>query len=123
VAAAIAALAHSGAEGWLVLGNMAELGEGADDLHAGLGRQAKSAGLARLWTLGELAQHASRAFGDGGRHFPDQATLIAALRAELHAGARCLVKGSRSSAMDKVVRALLEGEQADAGQGGTGHAA
>ena len=37
----------------------AELGEGTEDLHAGLGRQAKSAGLARLWTVGELSRHAA----------------------------------------------------------------
>jgi UDP-N-acetylmuramoyl-tripeptide--D-alanyl-D-alanine ligase len=118
VAAAIAALAQAGGEAWLVLGNMAELGEGAEDLHAGIGRQARAAGLARLWTVGELAAHASRAFGDGGREFADHAAIIDALRAELRAGARCLVKGSRSSAMDKVVRALL-----DADGEGTGHAA
>jgi UDP-N-acetylmuramoyl-tripeptide--D-alanyl-D-alanine ligase len=110
VAAAIAALAQSGGEAWLVLGNMAELGEGTESLHGGLGHQARGAGLARLWTVGELAAHASRAFGDGGRHFADQAALIAALRAELRDGVRCLVKGSRSSAMDKVVKALLDGE-------------
>ena len=117
VAAAIAALAQAGGEAWLVLGNMAELGEGAQALHADLGHQARGAGIARLWTIGDLAAHASRAFGDGGRHFSDQAALADALRAELRDGVRCLVKGSRSSAMDKVVKALLDGE----GEGG--HAA
>jgi UDP-N-acetylmuramoyl-tripeptide--D-alanyl-D-alanine ligase len=117
VAAAIAALAQAGGEAWLVLGNMAELGEGAQALHADLGHQARGAGIARLWTIGDLAAHASRAFGDGGRHFTDQAALADALRAELRDGVRCLVKGSRSSAMDKVVKALLDGE----GEGG--HAA
>jgi UDP-N-acetylmuramoyl-tripeptide--D-alanyl-D-alanine ligase len=118
VAAAIAALALAGGEAWLVLGNMAELGEGAEALHAGIGHQAKAAGIARLWTLGPLAQAASAAFGPGARHFPDAAALVAALRAELHGGVRCLVKGSRSSAMDKVVRAVL-----DADGEGNGHAA
>jgi UDP-N-acetylmuramoyl-tripeptide--D-alanyl-D-alanine ligase len=118
VGAAIAALAQAGGEAWLVLGNMAELGEGTEDMHAGLGRQARAAGIARLWTIGELAAHASRAFGDGGREFADHAALIAALRAELRAGVRALVKGSRSSAMDKVVKALL-----DADGEGNGHAA
>jgi UDP-N-acetylmuramoyl-tripeptide--D-alanyl-D-alanine ligase len=118
VEAAIAALAQAGGEAWLVLGSMAELGEGAAALHAGLGHQARGAGLARLWTTGDLAAHASRAFGDGGRQFADQASLIAALRAELRDGVRCLVKGSRSSAMDKVVRAVL-----DTDAEGNGHAA
>ena len=97
---------------------MAELGEGTEVLHAGLGHNARAAGLKKLWTVGALAAHASRAFGDGGRQFADQAALAQALRAELHAGVRCLVKGSRSSAMDKVVRAVL-----DADGEGDGHAA
>jgi UDP-N-acetylmuramoyl-tripeptide--D-alanyl-D-alanine ligase len=49
------------------------------------------------------------AFGAGGRHFADKETLIAALRADLQAGATCLVKGSHSSGMDQVVAALKNG--------------
>jgi len=38
--------------------------------------------------------------------------LATALAAELHAGVRCLVKGSRGSAMDTIVKALLaQGEE------------
>jgi UDP-N-acetylmuramoyl-tripeptide--D-alanyl-D-alanine ligase len=123
VAAAIATLAQAGGEAWLVLGNMAELGEGTEDLHAGIGRQAKAAGLARLWTSGELAAHASRAFGEGGRNFTDQAALIDALRALVRGGVGCLVNVTRASALDKVVRALRADARTDAGQGGAGHAA
>jgi UDP-N-acetylmuramoyl-tripeptide--D-alanyl-D-alanine ligase len=121
VAAAIATLARDAANAWLVLGNMAELGDTTAALHADLGRQARRAGLAQLWTIGELAREASRAFGEGARHFDSQDALIAALRRELRAGVRCLIKGSRSSAMDKVVAALLtdDGKNAE----GTGHAA
>lgn len=122
VAAAIAALADGGGEAWLVLGDMKELGEGGALMHADIGAQARRAGLARLWTVGELGAHASRAFGDGGRHFPDQAALVAALAPALRAageGLRCVVKGSRSSAMDKVVAALLAADR----QGDADHAA
>ncbi|HMB56333.1 MAG TPA: UDP-N-acetylmuramoyl-tripeptide--D-alanyl-D-alanine ligase [Arenimonas sp.] len=115
VSAAIATLAQSGDEAWLVLGNMAELGEGAAALHAEIGAQAKRAGLKKLWTVGDLAREASRAFGDGARHFDNQQTLIAALTSELHAGVRCLVKGSRSSAMDRIVNALLAQDRGEAG--------
>lgn len=108
LAAAIAALAAAGAgQAWLVLGDMRELGPQARALHAAAGEQARSAGLARVWTLGELADAASSAFGDGGRHFASHAELAAALADELPAAARCLVKGSRGSAMDKIVTALL----------------
>lgn len=108
LAAAIAALAAADGQGWLVLGDMRELGPQARALHAAAGEQARSAGLARVWTLGELADAASAAFGEGGRHFASHAELAAALADELPAAARCLVKGSRGSAMDKIVTALLQ---------------
>jgi UDP-N-acetylmuramoyl-tripeptide--D-alanyl-D-alanine ligase len=111
VGAAIATLAQGGGDAWLVLGDMAELGAGAPQLHAELGNQARRAGLSRLWTVGDLSRESSEAFGHGGRHFESQADLVEALRAELRDGVRCLVKGSRSSAMDRVVAALL-GRQA-----------
>lgn len=107
LAAAIDALAAAGDEGWLVLGDMRELGPDSEALHAQAGRRARDAGLKRLYTLGTLSAAASAAFGDGGRHFSDHDTLAAALATELHAGVRCLVKGSRGSAMDKIVKALL----------------
>jgi UDP-N-acetylmuramoyl-tripeptide--D-alanyl-D-alanine ligase len=122
VAAAIAALAQAGGESWLVLGDMKELGEGAALLHADIGAQAQRAGIARLWTVGGLSAEASRAFGDGARHFNDQPALVAALSdalATAPAGLRCLVKGSRSSAMDQVVAALLAADR----QGDADHAA
>lgn len=111
LAAAIDALAAAGGEAWLVLGDMRELGTDAEALHADAGRRAHTAGIRRLYTLGPLSQHAAQAFGDGARHFDTHKTLAEALRADLHAGVRCLVKGSRGSAMDKIVTALLaEGE-------------
>jgi len=122
VAAAIAALVQTGGESWLVLGDMKELGEGAALLHADIGAQARRAGIARLFTVGELSAEASRAFGDGARHFNDQPALVAALSSALQvapAGLRCLVKGSRSSAMDQVVAAVLAADR----QGDADHAA
>lgn len=107
LAAAIDALAASKDEAWLVLGDMRELGPDGEALHAQAGRRARDAGLKRLYTLGTLSAAASQAFGDGGRHFQSHDALAAALADELHAGVRCLVKGSRGSAMDKIVKALL----------------
>jgi len=106
-AAAIATLALENGEAWLVLGDMKELGPEAARLHTDIGALAKARGIARLYSVGPLAQAASAAFGAGARHFSDQSALIEALRAELHAGVCCLVKGSRSSAMERVVAALL----------------
>ena len=50
---------------------------------------------------------AAAACGEGAHSFQDHASLAAALRADLRAGVRCLVKGSRGSAMDRIVAALL----------------
>ncbi|MCJ0825687.1 UDP-N-acetylmuramoyl-tripeptide--D-alanyl-D-alanine ligase [Luteimonas sp. 50] len=128
---------HAGAEAWLVLGDMRELGADAQALHAEAGRRAKAAGVARLYALGPLSAAAVEAFGGGARHFDGHAALADALRRDLAAfmGAapparttrgdaatveatrqslRVLVKGSRGSAMEQVVKALLEGEDTDA---------
>ncbi len=118
-AAAIAVLAGRRGQRILVLGDMRELGPEAARLHAQAGDRAREAGIDALWTVGELAAHASRAFGAAGRHFASQAELIDALRAQLGADTHCLVKGSRGSRMDRIVDALRADHAATEG----GHAA
>ena len=54
-----------------------------------------------------LSAAAATAFGEGGRHFDNHDALAAALAGDLHPEARMLVKGSRGSAMDRIVDALL----------------
>jgi len=98
---------------------MRELGDDARALHAEAGRRAKAAGIARLYALGPLSAATVDAFGAGARHFDDHEALAQALAGELaatvpDAAPVVLVKGSRGSAMDKIVKALLEGEAADA---------
>lgn len=112
LAAAIDALATADGEAWLVLGDMRELGPDGAALHAQAGTRARAAGLKRLYTLGPLSAAASAAFGAGGQHFESHAALAQALQQQLHDGVRCLVKGSRGSAMDTIVKALLaQGEE------------
>jgi UDP-N-acetylmuramoyl-tripeptide--D-alanyl-D-alanine ligase len=106
--AAVATLALQSGERWLVLGDMAELGAGAGDLHARVGAAAREQGIARVYAVGALASRAAEAFGEGGSVHPGQSALIAALRGDLHAGVSVLVKGSHSSHMENVVAALLE---------------
>jgi UDP-N-acetylmuramoyl-tripeptide--D-alanyl-D-alanine ligase len=105
--AAIDTLAAAPGDGWLVLGDMRELGVDAEALHAEAGRRAKAAGIARLFTLGPLSAAAAESFGAGAAHFPTHAELAEAVRAALTANVRVLVTGSRGSAMDRVVHALL----------------
>ena len=104
--AAIDVLALASGERWLVLGDMKELGPDAAALHADVGSYARERGIERLWSVGDLSAAAAEAFGDGARHFSTQQALAAALSAALHAGVTCLVKGSRSSAMECVIAAL-----------------
>lgn len=113
LAAAIQTLAATDGERWLVLGEMGELGDDAQALHAGVGRRARDAGIERLYALGALGRAAVDAFGEGGRHFTSHGELAGALRADLHPRARVLVKGSRSSAMERIVFALLEHDGGD----------
>ena len=117
VRAAIDTLALERGERWLVLGNMAELGPRAEQLHAEVGAHARASGIERLVTVGTLSAAASERFGANAEHHASHDEAIAALRAQLHPGATVLVKGSRSSAMERVVNALLgktDGENAHA---------
>ncbi|GAA0714125.1 UDP-N-acetylmuramoyl-tripeptide--D-alanyl-D-alanine ligase [Dokdonella soli] len=115
-AAAIATLAGEPGERVLVMGDMAELGTDAERLHADIGALAKRSGIRHLRAVGRLSRAAVDAFGGGAEHYADQAALIDALRGELRGGVVLLVKGSRSSAMDRVVRALLDGANGHGGE-------
>ena len=92
----------------LVLGDMAELGAAADELHARAGFEAKALGLDALLTLGPRAALAAKSFGIGGKAFATLEELIEALKPQLKAQSTVLVKGSRSAGMERVVAALLE---------------
>lgn len=88
----------------LVLGDMGELGEWAEEGHREVGAYARGK-VDALYAVGPLMQHAVRAFGPGARHFSDQASLLEALRAET-GDITILIKGSRSAAMDKIAAAF-----------------
>ncbi len=122
-AAAISTLATEPGEAWLVLGDMRELGADAAKLHAQIGALARERGIARLYTVGALSHEAAHAFGAGAHHFDDQGALAATLAHEVRPGIRVLVKGSRGSAMDRVVRSLLGDNNGHSGGGGARHAA
>ncbi len=108
VRAAIDVLASSSGRRVLVLGDMGELGTGAEQLHTELGDYALSAGIDQLYTLGNLSAKASEAFK--GQHFTDLESLKAPLFNEIERrDLTLLVKGSRSSKMDLVVDMLVAG--------------
>jgi UDP-N-acetylmuramoyl-tripeptide--D-alanyl-D-alanine ligase len=103
---ALDVLAQAQGETWLVLGDMGELGANAVAMHGDAGRQARAAGISRLYSLGELAQEACTAFNGKGGAFTGLDELLAALRKDMTGPLHILVKGSRRMHMERVVEAL-----------------
>jgi UDP-N-acetylmuramoyl-tripeptide--D-alanyl-D-alanine ligase len=91
---------------WLVLGDMAELGEAAADSHRELGELARSMGVERLYSYGSLAALAAESFGAGAQAYQDARALTQALEAALQPDVCLLVKGSRVNRLERVVEAL-----------------
>jgi UDP-N-acetylmuramoyl-tripeptide--D-alanyl-D-alanine ligase len=91
---------------WLVLGEMRELGDSADELHAEVGRYAKQAGIERLLAVGERSRFAVEAFGRGAQWFGDIDALTSEARRSLTAGVAVLIKGSRANRLERVAAAL-----------------
>jgi UDP-N-acetylmuramoyl-tripeptide--D-alanyl-D-alanine ligase len=115
-AAAINTLAACAGCRILVVGDMRELGSEAEHLHAEVGALARSKGVDRLYAVGELSRASAQAFGSHGRHFADQSALTDALHVEMAPGNTLLIKGSRGSAMDRVVTALFAGDMLKGGR-------
>lgn len=109
VRAAIDALANGSGRKILILGDMGELGPGAEQFHAELGSYARAGGIDLLVTVGPLSRFASEAFGDGARHFENCEEVIAFMQSTIDEQTTALVKGSRSSRMERVVTALTTG--------------
>lgn len=92
---------------YLVLGDMGEIGEMSAQYHDEIGGYAKSAGVDRLFALGEHSAVAARNFGCGGAHFGSVEALADAIRPLLGADVVVLVKGSRFMRMERIVEALM----------------
>ncbi len=122
VRAAIAVLARLRGKKLLVLGDMGELGRDAAAMHAQVGEFARAAGVAHLYTLGELSAHATQAFGAGARHFTRIEDLLAEIENALAPDVTMLVKGSRFMQMERVVK-RLRGDDAETARGDRGGAA
>lgn len=89
----------------LVLGDIGELGDWAEQGHRDVGAYARGK-VNALYAVGPLMAHAVKAFGEQAYHFATQAELIEALGAEQDTNTTILIKGSRSAAMENIVAAL-----------------
>lgn len=104
VLAAIDVLSQLAGKKVLVLGDMGEVGTDSHAMHAEVGAYAQQHGIDVLLTLGSASAFAARAFGPSAQAFDAIDTLNNYLTSLLPANV--LVKGSRSTRMERVVRAL-----------------
>jgi len=109
VRAAIDVLATEAGTKFLLLGDMAEVGERGAEFHREIGRYARERGIDRLYATGDLCRAAVEAFGKGARHFPAVEARAAAAKEEVVSNTTALVKGSRVMRMERVVQALAAG--------------
>ena len=129
VRAAIDVLAALPGPRWLVLGDMGEVGEQSPAFHREVGAYAQARGIEVLWTAGSACRQAADAFGaalagasatasasssKATRHFDTTEALIKALTQAPECRA-VLVKGSRFMAMERVVAALIDANDAATG--------
>ena len=123
VAAAIDVLVSAPGRKILVLGDLAELGDQAESIHADLGRLAADKHVDVMLTCGTLSKAAHKNFASSnsgpnsgsGEHFSNREDLVTYLDSHTSANDFVLIKGSRSAGMDKVVDALLQKENSSAG--------
>jgi UDP-N-acetylmuramoyl-tripeptide--D-alanyl-D-alanine ligase len=108
VCAAIDVLADVSAKKILILGDMAELGDTAMQAHQDIGLYGRDKNIDCLLSIGTYTKAASDRFAVNNFHFNDIDLLINAARKMADSNTVFLIKGSRSSRMDRVVQALKQ---------------
>ena len=89
-----------------VFGAMAELGEGAEALHQEVGAHARAKGIERLLAVGAGSEGYARGFGTNAEQVQSHEQAMEAILNGRQGNTTVLVKGSRSSAMDRVVEGI-----------------
>lgn len=111
--AAIDVLSDMTAKTILIMGDMAELGQESEQEHSKIGEYANSKHVDVFLSIGRLSANASAAFMGDKQHFNGIEELISAAVNYADKNTVLLVKGSRSSRMDRVVKALIQKEVHD----------
>lgn len=113
VKAALRTLAEINCEGrrFAVLGGMAELGDGSEQAHRDIGKVAAGEGIDVILSVGDVAKTVVEGVNGGSNghveHFENHSDCAAFLAQEAKPGDLVLIKGSRSSAMERVMEALV----------------
>lgn len=111
VAAALRFLMTQPAPHAFVFGGIGELGEASTVEHRRVGELAKELNVDVFIAVGELPLPAAEAFGEGALQCPTTNDVAPFISSTLVQGGTVLVKGSRSTAMEHVVAALLAHQQ------------
>jgi UDP-N-acetylmuramoyl-tripeptide--D-alanyl-D-alanine ligase len=106
--AAIDLLADMPGRKVLVLGDMAELGATAAEIHQDIGAYAQMKKINALYATGKHAADYQVGYGPQAQLFPDHQALLQSLEQELQGVVSVLVKGSRSARMEHVVQGLTK---------------
>ena len=107
-AAAQVLLAEPGAK-ILVIGDMAEIGATSDAMHQALLNDLATLPIAAVFTLGDRMRRAAAAMAispDRVTTFTDLDALVSSLKPRLSPNTTLLIKGSRSMAMERVIKKL-----------------
>jgi UDP-N-acetylmuramoyl-tripeptide--D-alanyl-D-alanine ligase len=116
VKAGIDVLALWKEKAWLVLGDMAELGDDSASIHADIGEYAQQMEIVNFVATGSACRYAVEAFKQksidqnttirNAHWFDQQSELLSYINDNKQPGQIFLVKGSRSAGMDNIVTAL-----------------
>ncbi len=119
VKAALDTLAELEGDKVVVLGDMGELGKGAEEKHREVGEYAATKAIDLLLSCGRLSAATHDGFisagGKKAEHFNDKNMLLRALQQLPERRRTVLVKGSRSAGMDQIVSGLTKTGAIDGG--------
>ncbi len=93
---------------WLALGDMAELGSEAADLHREAATTAQRHGVRKFFGVGEMSCLASEEFGAAGACYDSIDDMAASILSQIDKDVNLLVKGSRSAGMERLIGLLTQ---------------
>lgn len=110
VFAAIDTLKNMSGRRIMVLGEMGELGDMAEELHREVGRRFRDSGIDMLLTLGDLTRYTVEEAGDGAKFLPNRGDLYNTIDQTIARGERItvLVKGAHYMKMNEIAEYIKE---------------
>ena len=101
--AAIDFLSEYKKDKWIIIGDMAELGNNSIEMHKEVGQYAKTHSIDKVISYGKHSKYASQEYNSHSPHFSNLNDLYLYLDSNLHANICLLIKGSRNMKLENVV--------------------